>query len=328
MRAILCERHGPPERLALRDIPPPEPAPGEVRLRVQAASVNFPDALIIQNLYQTKPPLPFGPGSEAAGFVDAVGEGVGDFHVGDRVAAMTTFGAFAEQVAVPAARVLPLPETMSFEVASGFTVVYGTAIHAFEQRAALRSGETVLVLGAAGGVGLAAIEVARAMGARVIAAASSEEKLALARRHGADGTIDYSREDLRAGIRRIAGDRGVDVVFDPVGGALAEPAFRSIERNGRYLVVGFAAGDIPSIPLNLPLVKSAAIIGVFWGSFVVADPEAHRRNAERLYDWHARGLLVPEISRRFPLEETAAAIRWVMDRKALGKVVVTIGEAG
>jgi len=309
----------------MRTLPAPQSGPGEVRIRVSAASVNFPDALIIQNLYQTKPPLPFSPGSEAAGIVDAVGEGVEDFRIGDRVAAMTTWGAFAEQVVVPAARVLPLPQTMSFDVASGFTVVYGTAIHAFAQRAALREGETVLVLGAAGGVGLAAVEVARAMGARVIAAASSDEKLALARRHGAEETIDYAREDLRAGIRRITGDRGIDIVFDPVGGALAEPAFRSIGRNGRYLVVGFAAGDIPAIPLNLPLVKAAAIVGVFWGAFVVAEPEAHRRNAERLYDWHARGLLAPEISRVFPFEETPAAIRWVMERKALGKVVVRMG---
>jgi len=309
----------------MRTLPAPQSGPGEVRIRVSAASVNFPDALIIQNLYQTKPPLPFSPGSEAAGIVDAVGEGVEDFRIGDRVAAMTTWGAFAEQVVVPAARVLPLPQTMSFDVASGFTVVYGTAIHAFAQRAALREGETVLVLGAAGGVGLAAVEVARAMGARVIAAASSDEKLALARRHGAEETIDYAREDLRAGIRRITGDRGIDIVFDPVGGALAEPAFRSIGRNGRYLVVGFAAGDIPAIPLNLPLVKAAAIVGVFWGAFVVAEPEAHRRNAERLYNWHGRGLLAPEISRVFPFEETPAAIRWVMERKALGKVVVRMG---
>lgn len=324
MRALLCEAHGPPETLVLRDVPTPQPGPGEVRLRVKAASVNFPDSLIIQNLYQTKPPLPFSPGSEAAGVVDAVGEGVA-LRVGDRVAAMTTWGAFAEDVVVHASRCFVLPDAMPFDVASGFTMVYGTALHALAQRGRLQPGETLLVLGAAGGVGLAAVEIGKRMGARVIAAASSPEKLALARAHGADDLIDYAATDLKSALRELTSGRGVDVVFDPVGGALADPAFRAMAWDGRYLVVGFAAGDIPALPLNLPLVKGAAIIGVFWGAFLTKEPEANAANIARLYEWYAQGALRPEISHRFPLEDAAAAIRWVMDRKAMGKVVVEMG---
>ena len=324
MRALMCEAHGLPETLVLRDVPTPQPGPGEVRVRVKAASVNFPDSLIIQNLYQTKPPLPFSPGSEAAGVVDAVGEGVA-LRVGDRVAAMTTWGAFAEDVVVQASRCFALPDAMPFDVASGFTMVYGTALHALAQRGRLQPGETLLVLGAAGGVGLAAVETAKAMGARVIAAASSPEKLALARAHGADDLIDYAATDLKSALRELTNGRGVDVVFDPVGGALADPAFRAMAWNGRYLVVGFAAGDIPALPLNLPLVKGAAIIGVFWGAFLTKEPEANAANIARLYDWYKEGVLRPEISHRFPLEDAAAAIRWVMDRKAMGKVVVEMG---
>lgn len=321
MRALMCEAHGLPETLVLRDVPTPQPGPGEVRLRVKAASVNFPDSLIIQNLYQTKPPLPFSPGSEAAGVVDAVGEGVA-LRVGDRIAAMTTWGAFAEDVVVQASRCFVLPDAMPFDVASGFTMVYGTALHALAQRGRLQPGETLLVLGAAGGVGLAAVETAKAMGARVIAAASSPEKLALARAHGADDLIDYAATDLKSALRELTNGRGVDVVFDPVGGALADPAFRAMAWNGRYLVVGFAAGDIPALPLNLPLVKGAAVIGVFWGAFLTKEPEANAANIAQLYDWYKEGVLRPEISHRFPLEDAAAAIRWVMDRKAMGKVVV------
>ncbi|WP_336962707.1 NADPH:quinone oxidoreductase family protein [Sphingobium aquiterrae] len=327
MRALICEHHGPPEELVIRDVTTPEPGPGQIRLRVMAAGVNFPDGLIIRNLYQTKPPLPFSPGSEAAGIVDAVGPDVSTFRVGDRVAAMTTWGAFAEQVVVDAARSFPVPADMPFDVAACFTMVYGTAFHAFAQRAALRAGESVLVLGAAGGVGLAAVEVARAMGAHVIAAASSPEKLALATAHGAHETIDYSREDLKTRVKALTGGKGVDMVFDPVGGALADPAFRAIARNGRYLVVGFAAGDIPALPLNLPLVKSAAIVGVFWGAYLVAEPEGNAANIAQLYRWYAEGRLKPEISRRFALEEGADAIRWVIDRKALGKIVLTMADA-
>lgn len=326
MRALMCERHGLPEELVFRDIPSPDPEPGEVRLRVKAASVNFPDGLIIQNLYQTKPPLPFSPGSEAAGVVDAVGENVTGLSVGDRVAAMTTWGAFAQEVAVQASRCFPIPDAMPFDIASGFTMVYGTALHALKQRGRLQAGETLLVLGAAGGVGLAAVEIGKQMGARVIAAASSEEKLALARAHGADETVNYATADLKAAVKELTGGKGVDVIYDPVGGALADPAFRAIAWNGRYLVIGFAAGDIPAIPLNLPLVKGASIVGVFWGAFLVAEPEENAANIEQLYRWYEAGALKPEISRHFAFDEGAEAIRWIMDRKALGKVVIEVGE--
>lgn len=324
MRALMCEAHGLPETLVMRDRPSPQPAPGTIRMRVKAASVNFPDSLIIRDLYQTKPPLPFSPGSEAAGIVDAVGEGVTQFRPGDRIAAMTTWGAFAEEVMVDAGRCFAIPDDMPFDVASGFTMVYGTALHALRQRGRLQPGETLLVLGAAGGVGLAAIEVGKQMGARVIAAASSAEKLALAQAHGADVLIDYGQDDLKSALRTVTDGRGVDVIFDPVGGALADPAFRAMAWDGRYLVIGFAAGDIPALPLNLPLVKGAAIIGVFWGAFLTREPAANADNVATLYDWYRAGHLRPEISHRFVLDEAAAAIRWVMDRKAMGKVVVEI----
>lgn len=324
MRALLCETHGTPEDLVIRDITAPEAAPGQVLIRVKAAGVNFPDSLIIRDAYQIKPPLPFVPGSEAAGIIEAVGAGVDDFRPGDRVIAMTTWGGFAELVAVDAAKVSRIPDDMPFDVAAGFVMVYGTGIHALEQRAALQPGETLLVLGAAGGVGLAAVEIGRAMGAKVVAAASSAEKLALAQAHGADELIDYSQPDFRERIKAATGGRGPDVIFDPVGGDLAEPAFRSIAPYGRYLVIGFAAGGIPSIPLNLPLVKTASIVGVFWGFFRTGKPQADAANMDRLYRWYRDGALKPEISRHFRFDEAAAAIRWVMDRKALGKVVVTM----
>lgn len=324
MKALLCEAYGPPETLTLREMPMPEPGVGEVRIRVAAAGVNFPDGLIIQNRYQVKPPLPFSPGSEVAGVIDALGQGVEGFELGDRVAAMTVFGAFAQFVIVKAERLLVLPDSMAFDIAASFSMAYGTAAHAFRQRAQLRPGETVLVLGAGGGVGLAAVDLATAMGARVIAAASSPEKLDIARSRGAEHVVDYAREDIRERIKSLTAGRGVDIVYDPVGGALVEPVFRSIARNGRYLVIGFAAGDIPALPLNLPLLKSASIVGVFWGAFTVADPEEHQANMGALFALYADGRLDPLISRHFPLSEGASAIRWVMERKALGKVVLNI----
>lgn len=323
MKALLCERHGPPETLVYREVDAPVPGPGQVRIRMAAAGVNLPDGLIIQNLYQVKPDLPFTPGSEVAGEIDAVGEGVSDFRIGDRVAAMTVHGAFAEQTVVHADRVVALPPAMPFDAAAGLLMAYGTAFHAFRQRAALQPGETVLVLGAGGGVGLAAVELARAMGARVIAAAGSEQKRTLALAHGAEATIDYRNENLRERLSAWTEGRGVDVIYDPVGGDMAETAFRSIARYGRFLVIGFAAGSIPSFPINLPLLKSASIVGVFWGSFLVNDPETHRRNMQELFELYAQGAIRPHISRTFPLSDSAAAIRWIMDRKALGKVVVT-----
>ena len=324
MRALLCEHHGPPEELVFADVPAPEPGPGEIRLRVKAASVNFPDVLVIQNLYQRQPPLPFVPGSEAAGVIDAVGQGVSGLRVGDRVATIPVAGAFAEMAIAPAYRTTVIPEGMGFDVAAGFTMVYATALHGLRQRGRLQPGETLLVLGAAGGVGLAAVEVGKRMGAHVIAAASSADKLALARAHGADELVDYSEGDLKQAVKALTGERGVDVIFDPVGGALAEPAFRTLGWDGRYLVVGFAAGTIPAIPLNLPLVKTAAIIGVTWGVHSRREPDIHADNMAQLYGWYAEGALRPEVSKRFPFAQSREALRWMMDRKVRGKIVIEL----
>ncbi|GGD99908.1 oxidoreductase [Polymorphobacter glacialis] len=324
MKAVLCVEHGPPEKLVVREIPTPEPGKGQVRVRVHAAGVNFPDTLIIQNLYQFKPALPFSPGGEAAGVVDAVGEGITDLAIGDRVVAMTGNGCYAEQVIANRAQIVAIPGDMPFDIASGFTMTYGTSHHALKQRARLQPGETLLVLGAAGGVGLTAVELGKLMGARVIAAASSDEKLALCREYGADETINYATENLKDRIKDLTGGKGVDVVYDPVGDRFAEPAFRGIAWNGRYLVVGFAGGAIPSLPLNLPLIKGASIVGVFWGSFTQHEPALHRENMAELLEWYNVGKLKPHVSKHFPLAEGAAAIRWVMDRKATGKVVLDV----
>ena len=322
MKAVQCVEHGPPEKLVVNDVPVPEPGKGQVRVRVHAAGVNFPDTLIIQNLYQFKPALPFSPGGEAAGVVDAVGEGVDDLKPGDRVVAMTGNGCFAEHVIANRAQVVPIPGDMPFDIASGFTMTYGTSHHALKQRARLQPGETLLVLGAAGGVGLAAVELGKLMGAHVIAAASTDEKLALCREYGADEVINYATDDLKARVKELTKGRGVDVVYDPVGDRFAEPAFRSMAWNGRYLVVGFAGGAIPALPLNLPLIKGASIVGVFWGAFTQAEPALHRANMAELLEWYRAGKLKPHVSKRFPLAEGAAAIRWMMDRKATGKVVL------
>lgn len=324
MKAMLCVEHGPPEKLELRDVDMPEPGRGQVRLKVHAAGVNFPDTLIIQNLYQFKPPLPFSPGGEAAGIVDAVGEGVTHVKPGDRAIVMTGHGCYAEYVVTDAARVVPMPEGMPFDIGSGFTMTYGTSHHALKQRARLQPGETLLVLGAAGGVGLTAVELGKVMGARVIAAASTDEKLALTRQYGADETINYATASLRDEVKRLTGGKGADVVYDPIGDRFAEPAFRSIAWNGRYLVVGFAAGSIPALPLNLALIKGASIVGVFWGAFTQAEPELHRANMAELLEWYAAGKLKPHVSKHYPLAESAEAIRWMMDRKAQGKVVVEV----
>ena len=322
MRAVRCTRLGPPESLAVDDLPTPEPGPGEVRVRVVAAGVNFPDTLVVQGLYQSQPELPFTPGGEAAGVVEAVGEGVTHLAEGDRVLAFTGEGAFAERLVAPAAVVAPIPDALPLDVAAGFLLAYGTSHHALRQRAEIQEGETLLVLGAAGGVGLAAVEVGARLGARVVAAASTEEKLALCREHGAAETVNYAEEDLRDGLRRVLGRDKPDVVYDPVGGDLAEAAFRSIAWGGRHLVVGFASGDIPSIPLNLPLVKGAALVGVFWGTFVQREPAVHRANMAELLGWVESGAIRPHISKRFPLDRAAEALRWMMDRKAMGKVIV------
>jgi NADPH2:quinone reductase len=323
MKALLSETVGPPESLVLRDVPTPEPGKGQVRVKVHAAGVNFPDTLIIEDKYQFKPPRPFSPGGEAAGVVEAVGEGVTSVKPGDKVIAMSGHGAFAEQLVIGESHVVPMPEGMPFEIAAGFTMTYGTSHHALKQRGALQPGETLLVLGAAGGVGLTAVELGKVMGARVVAAASSDDKLALCREYGADETINYATEDLREGMKRTCG-AGPDVIYDPVGDKYFEPAFRSIGWNGRYLVIGFAAGEIPRLPMNLPLIKGASIVGVFWGSFTMREPKAHRDNMRELLTWYAEGKLKPHVSERFSLEDGAKAIRWMMDRKAKGKVILSI----
>ena len=324
MKAVLCVEHGPPEKLVVRDVPTPEPGRGQVRISVKAVGVNFPDTLIIQNLYQFKPALPFSPGGECAGVVSAVGEGVADIAVGDEVIAMTGHGAMAEEVIANRGQIVKMAPGMPFDVAAGFTMTYGTSHHALKQRGALKPGETLLVLGAAGGVGLTAVELGKVMGAKVIAAASSDEKLALCREMGADEVINYATEDLKERIKALTNGRGVDVIYDPVGDRYAEPSFRGIAWNGRYLVIGFAAGAIPALPLNLPLIKGASIVGVFWGAFTQAEPALHQRNMEELLRWYAEGKLKPHVSRHFALDEGAAAIRWMMDRKALGKIVLTV----
>jgi NADPH2:quinone reductase len=324
MKALMCVEHGPPEKLVVEEIPMPEPGRGEVRIAMRAAGVNFPDALIIQNLYQFKPPLPFSPGGEAAGVVDAVGEGVTRFKAGDKVIAMIGNGAFREYFCADESRVIPMGD-MPFETAAGFTMTYGTSHHALKQRARLAAGETLLVLGAAGGVGLTAVELGKLMGARVIAAASSDEKLALCRAQGADETINYATEDLKERVKALTGGRGADVIYDPVGDRLAEPAFRSIAWNGRYLVIGFAGGEIPKLPLNLPLIKGASIVGVFWGAFTAHEPALHAENMAELLRWFADGKLRPHVSATLPLERGAEAIRMLMDRKARGKVILTAG---
>lgn len=291
---------------------------------MHAASVNYPDVLIIQNKYQFKPPLPFTPGSELAGVVTRVGRDVRHLAVGDRVMAFVIHGAFAEEVALDAARAFPVPPSMDLRTAAALLLTYGTMDHALRDRGALRPGETVLVLGAGGGIGIAAIEVARALGARVIACASSADKLAVARAHGADETIDYTREHLRDRIKAITGGRGVDVIADPVGGAYTEPALRAMAWRGRLLVIGFAAGEIPKIPLNLPLLKGCAIVGVFWGDFLRREPQAFAASVAQLGAWHAAGALRPHVSAEFPLARAADALRVLADRQAVGKVLLTV----
>jgi NADPH2:quinone reductase len=322
MKALLCKRHGPPDTLSYEDVPDPIAGEGEVLIDIRAAGVNFPDVLIIQNLYQTKPPLPFAPGAELAGVVSAVGPGVSDRKVGDRVIGSSTWGAFAERIALPVARTLPMPQTLDFEQASAFVLTYGTSYHALIDRGALKAGETVLILGAAGGVGLAAIQIARAIGARVIAAASSAEKLALCAQHGADGLINYAEEDLRERVAALTGGRGPEVVYDPVGGAFAEPAFRSIGWRGRYLVVGFANGEIPRLPLNLALLKGASIVGVFWGRYMQTEPDRFASDIEVLTRWLDQGLIRPHVSARYRLEDGARALEDLVARKVTGKIVL------
>jgi NADPH2:quinone reductase len=324
VKAVLCKAFGPPESLVIEEIASPVPGPGEVVISVKAASVNFPDVLIIQNKYQFKPPLPFSPGSEVAGTVKEVGEGVTAFTAGDPVLAVTTYGAFAEEVKTEARRLLSIPAGMDFATAAAFGLTYATSEHALYDRGALKAGETLLVLGAAGGVGLAAIEIGKALGARVIACASTDDKLAVCRTHGADDTINYATEDLRERIKALTGGTGADVVYDPVGGPYTEPALRSIAWRGRLLVVGFAAGEIPKIPLNLTLLKGCSIVGVFWGDFTRREPQPFAEAMQRLGRWYAEGKLKPHVSERFPLESAADALTLMANRQVIGKVILTV----
>jgi NADPH2:quinone reductase len=289
MKAIQCQEWGGPDKLRLVEVPLPEPKAGEVRLRVNAAGVNFPDALIIQKKYQMQPPLPFTPGSEVAGTVDALGAGVTNLKPGDRVIAFVGLGAFAEYVCAPAAQTIPIPPALSDEVAAAFTLTYATSHHALFDRAQLKAGETLLVLGAGGGVGLSAVELGKLAGARVIAAASTDEKLAAARAHGAAELINYSSADLRDSVKALTDGKGADVVYDPVGGAYSEPALRALAWRGRFLVIGFANGEIPRIPLNLLLLKEVSAVGVFWGEFARREPAANRAMLNELFGWLVQG---------------------------------------
>jgi NADPH2:quinone reductase len=322
MHAWLCENPVGVEALAWKELPTPEPKAGEVRIAVHAASLNFPDLLIVQNKYQVKPPLPFVPGSEYAGRVDAVGAGVTHLNVGDAVAAVGATGGFATHAIAPAASVFALPAGFDIEDGAAFAFTYGTSHHALIDRGALKAGETVVVLGAAGGVGTAAVQIAKAAGARVIGAASSAEKCALLREIGADETIDYGRENLRDALKALTGARGVDVVYDPVGGELAEPALRSIAWRGRYLVIGFAGGGIPALPWNLPLLKGASVVGVFWGEFVRREPKACAAALGELAGWYARGLVKPVIDARMPMSALPEAYARMGTRQVRGKVVL------
>ena len=325
MKAVLCKQFGPPESLVIEELPSPKAGAGEVVVSVKAASLNFPDVLIIQNKYQFKPPLPFSQGSEMSGVVKEVGEGVRGYKPGDRVIAFTTYGAFAEEVKVEAGRLVPIPAGMDFNSAAAFLLTYGTSDHALRDRGTLQSGETLLVLGAAGGVGLAAIEIGKALGATVIACASSADKLEVCRRHGADAGINYASEDLRERIKELTGGRGVDVVYDAVGGPYTEPALRSTTWRGRLLVVGFAAGEIPKIPLHLTLLKGSAIVGVFWGEFTRREPMAFAESIDQLGAWFRAGKLKPHVSQTFPLERAVDALELMAARKVKGKVVLTVG---
>jgi NADPH2:quinone reductase len=328
MHAWLCDEPTGVTGLRWGELRTPDPAPGEVRVAIRAASLNFPDLLVVQGKYQFKPALPFVPGAEFAGVVDALGEGVSQLTVGQPVMSVAVTGGFATHVCAQAGRIVPAPDGMPFEDAAAFLMTYGTSHHALIDRAALRSGETVLVLGAAGGVGTAAVQIAKAAGARVIAAVSSDEKVALCRSIGADEAVNYSSANLRDALKSLTGGRGPDVVYDPVGGDVAEPAFRSIAWRGRYLVVGFAQGEIPSLPLNLPLLKGASIVGVYWGDFVRREPQAFARALAELARWYGAGRVKPVLDRVLPMAELAEAFARMATRRALGKIVLVNAPAG
>jgi len=322
MKALICEAYGPIDTLVVKNLPSPVPGPKQLLVEVKAAAVNFPDALIVQGLYQVKPALPFTPGAEISGIVKTVGSDVMHYKPGDNIIAMVGQGGFAEQCIVEEAKAMPLPAGMSFETGAALVLTYGTSLHALKDCGYLKAGETMVVLGAAGGVGISAIEIGKAMGARVIAAASSDEKLALCRNVGADETINYSTENLKSRIEELTGGKGADLVYDPVGGPYTEPALRALGWRGRLLVVGFAAGDIPKIPLNLALLKERAIIGVYWGDSTRRDPAGHLANLHQLQQWFAAGTIRPVVSEHFALEASKDAIAKIANRQVMGKIVV------
>lgn len=321
MRAVLCKEFGPFEQLALETVDDPTPGAGQVLIDVEAAGINFPDLLMVQGKYQVRPELPFVPGGECAGVVSAVGDGVSGIAVGDSVIAMELVGAFAEKLVVEAAAVVPMPKGMDFATAAGISITYATSYYALKQRAQLRSGESLLVLGAAGGVGLATVELGKAMGARVIAAASSEEKLDAACAAGADLRVNYSTESLKGRVKELTEGRGADVIYDPVGGDYSEQAFRAIAWQGRHLVIGFAAGDIPKLPLNLALLKGASVVGVFWGAFTKRDAAASQQNFLELKEMFEEGRLAPKVT-KFPLADFQQALASLAERRAVGKLVL------
>ena len=323
MKAVLCTQFGGPETLEMADIESPVAEPGEVVVAVRAAGLNFFDTLIIQNKYQFKPDLPFSPGAEIAGEVTSLGDGVEGIQVGDRVMAYSVWGGVRAEIAISQDAVIAMPDGLDFVTAAGLIVTYGTSLHALKDRADIQPGETLAVLGASGGVGQAAVEIGKAMGARVIACASSEDKLEFCRTLGADETLNYTDEDLKTRLKELSDGKGVDVIYDPVGADLAEPALRAIGWNGRFLVVGFAGGGIPKIPLNLALLKGCQIVGVFWGDHLVREPDRHRANMAQLLDWVVEGKIKPHIHKVYPLEETADALLAIARRQVRGKVIVT-----
>ena len=323
MRALVCREYGPPEKLVIENYPDPVPGECEVLVDIRAAGINFPDVLVIGGNYQVKTPPPFVPGNEAAGVVEAVGESVTRFKAGDRVIITPVGGGFSEKCAVAEEYCLPLPDSMNFEQGAGFTITYATSYHAFRQSTELKPGETVLVLGAAGGVGITAVEIAKALGAKVIAAASSEKKLQFAREAGADDTINYSETSLRDAVKELTGGQGVDVVYDPVGGELAQMALRSLAWHGRYLVIGFACGEIPSFPANIALLKEASIIGVWWGTWGKHNPGGLVQNMMELAAMVDAGKLNPRVTESYPLDHYVDAFAAITERRAKGKVVLT-----
>ena len=332
MKSLQCVELGPPDKLQIKEVSDPQIIPDHVIIENKAASVNFPDVLMIQGLYQFQPELPFSPGGECSGIIVSVGENVENLKVGDRVFAMTGLGAFCEKILAPKHSVVKIPDSMSFETAAALPMTYGTSLYALKQRANLKEGETLLVLGAAGGVGLATVELGKAMGAKVIAAASTQEKVDLCLKHGADEGFIYptgdlnrdQQKELSSKIKELTGGLGANVVYDPVGDKYSEPCIRATAWDGRYLVIGFAAGEIPKIPINLALLKGMKIVGVFWGAWVSMFPEENKKNFLELFDLHSQEKIKPEVSDSFPLEEGAKAIAHLKDRKAKGKVIIKI----